>query len=496
MPNFSFLRKHVLSQWRALSRCERLLVVLCICTLPLVNPWVRGDGVGYYAYARALLIDHDLRFEKDWLAANESFRMNRVNTEGRLTAEQYTSTGYIDNHFAIGPAIDWAPFLIPTHTAVLALNRLGARIPADGFSRPYRMAMALGTAFYGFAGLFLSFRLARSFFEERWAFWSTLGIWFASSLPVYMYLNPSWSHAHSAFAGALFLWYWHRTRRTRTMPQWALLGLIAGLMLDVYYIHAVLLLVVLLESLGGYRRALQGREERGSTLWRLFSANLVFALALVLAFLPTLITKKIIYGHPLSFGYGENWFWGSPALWSVLFSSNHGLFVWTPVVLLAVAGLFCMMKYDREFAAMLLVTFGAFCYVIASYENWHGIASFGNRFFVSLTPVFVLGLAAAMDAAARRLRRERLAAGLVAASVGVLVLWNAGFIFQWGTHRVPARGPVSWREVAYNQVAVVPAGFLRTARSYLGARGSLMQEIEREDVERLKQPAGGSDKKR
>ena len=35
-------------------------------------------------------------------------------------------------------------------------------------------------------------------------------------LPVYMYFNPSWSHAHSAFIVALFVWYWDRTRTTRT----------------------------------------------------------------------------------------------------------------------------------------------------------------------------------------------------------------------------------------------------------------------------------------
>jgi hypothetical protein len=32
---------------------ERFLVLLFLLTLPLMNPWVRGDGVGYYAYARA-----------------------------------------------------------------------------------------------------------------------------------------------------------------------------------------------------------------------------------------------------------------------------------------------------------------------------------------------------------------------------------------------------------------------------------------------------------
>ena len=184
-------------------------------SLPIVNPWVRGDGVGYYAFARALLIGHNLRFEQDWRSANPSFRQGRLDANGQLLASQYTRTGHLDNHFTVGPAILWAPFLSLAHGAVLLANRFGAQLAADGFSRPYVWTMALATAAYGFAGLLLAFDLARRYVDERWAFLATLGIWFASSLPVYMYFNPSWSHALSAFAVALFLWYWHRTRGAR-----------------------------------------------------------------------------------------------------------------------------------------------------------------------------------------------------------------------------------------------------------------------------------------
>ena len=55
---------------------------LCL-SLPFSNPWVRGDGVGYYAFARSLLIEHRLDFTRDWLQANPSFQMNRVDANGR-----------------------------------------------------------------------------------------------------------------------------------------------------------------------------------------------------------------------------------------------------------------------------------------------------------------------------------------------------------------------------------------------------------------------------
>src|SRR6185437_7654785 len=319
-----------------LNGYDKILILIFVLTLPLVNPWVRGDGVGYYAYARAIVVNHNLQFEPNWLRANPSFYLGRIDAPGHLRADQYTRTGHLDNHFSIGPALIWIPFLAITHVAVHGVDHLGARIPADGFSWPYIDTMAFITALAGFLGLFLSFHLARKYFSERWAFLATLAIWFTSSLLAYMYFNPSWSHAHSAFIVALFLWYWDRTRAVRTLPQWLLLGLIYGLMIDVYYPNALFLVVVLVQLAVTAARILRSglssktREFRAPVL-----GSCVFAAALVLALLPILITRWIIYGSPLATGYTEGtlWHFTNPFWGQVLFSSDHGLFSWTPVLL-------------------------------------------------------------------------------------------------------------------------------------------------------------------
>src|SRR6266851_322943 len=248
-PNFSP------SPARRSRNSERLLLLLFLFSLPFLNPWVRGDGVGYYAFARAPLIEHSLDFTKDYQHANESFRGPRLDENNQPRADFRTSTGHLENHFTVGPAILWAPFLLVTHLGVLLARALGSPFAADGFSAPYRITMALATALYGFLGLVLAFRLARQYVEERWALLATLSIWWASSLPVYMYFNPSWSHAHSAFAVALFLWYWHETRSSRSPAQWLILALIAGLMLNIYYANAMVLAVLAVEALRQYLTA-------------------------------------------------------------------------------------------------------------------------------------------------------------------------------------------------------------------------------------------------
>ena len=72
----------------SLTKYDRILVLLFLITLPLSNPWVRGDGVGYYAMARSLLIEHHLDFSKDWLAANTSFRMGHLAADGSIRSNQ------------------------------------------------------------------------------------------------------------------------------------------------------------------------------------------------------------------------------------------------------------------------------------------------------------------------------------------------------------------------------------------------------------------------
>ena len=127
----------------------------------------------------------------------------------------------------------------------------------------------------------------------------------------------------------------------------------------------------------------------------------------------------------------------------------------------------------------------AYLYVIGCYEDWAGISSFGSRFFVSLTPLFILGLAAFFDWL-ERVWQERRAAILAVSVTAVLIIWNLGLVFQWGVHLIPARGPISWRDAAYNQVAVVPVEAMRTVKSYLTRRKQLMRNIEQTDIEQSK----------
>src|ERR1700722_9589111 len=62
---------------------ERWLLLLFLLSLALLNPWVRGDGVGFYAFARAPLIEHSFDFDRDYISANAGFREARLDATGQ-----------------------------------------------------------------------------------------------------------------------------------------------------------------------------------------------------------------------------------------------------------------------------------------------------------------------------------------------------------------------------------------------------------------------------
>ena len=53
-------------------------------------------------------------------------------------------------------------------------------------------------------------------------------------------------------------------------------------------------------------------------------------------------------------------------------------------------------------------------------------------------------------------------------------------------HLIPARGPISFSEAAYNQVYVVPQQLSSHLKSYLFRRSDLMQQIEQKDVQQIR----------
>ena len=459
-----------------------LLAGVFAITVPLVNPHIRGDGNGYYAYVRSAVIDGDLRFDNEYRRGDPAFVASVFGPDGRVSPGLVLGGGYVKNQWAVGPSLLWAPAFLLGHGIAWSLGSLGWGIAADGYSPPYRWLCALATAIYAFAGLALASRAAEQLVGPGAAVAATIGVWLASPLPVYMYFLPFHVPALSAFAVSLFVWSWLRTRERRTVRAWGLWGLSGGLMVEVYHLNAVCLL---LPGLDLVRELVDRRAAGSGGRARTVGKAVAFGLGAAAALVPHIAVKSIVHGSPFRTGYEDRFFWGSPRLWQVAFASEHGMFLWTPVLLLGAVGLGLLWRRDRWTAAGLTAVFLAYYYAVASYENWHGQSAFGSRFMVSLTPVFILGLAQALASASKLPLLAGRHGLLYVAVLSPLILWNVGLMFQWGTGLVPNRGPVDFAVVTRHQVTRVPGRVVDFLARYLADREQVTRAIEQRDLERV-----------
>jgi hypothetical protein len=163
--------------------------------------------------------------------------------------------------------------------------------------------------------------------------------------------------------------------------------------------------------------------------------------------LPQLVIYYAATGRPVVSSYGALGFnWSSPQLFGVLFSVQKGLFFWSPLLLLAAAGLAMLARSGnavRAFVVPAALFLAADAYIIASWWDWQFGGSYGHRGFVDALPVFALGLAAfyswAAAAPARRAAAAILVLCLVSLSVfQMLQYWNGVLPFSdltWDQYR-------------------------------------------------------------
>jgi len=295
-----------------------------------------------------------------------------------------------------------------------------------------------------------------------------VAIWLGSGLPAYIYVDPAWSHAQSVFIVAVFLWYWQRTRGARTLQQWLILGLIVGLMIEVYFPNAVFFLLILFAP-GATRNIMDSRTVPAPSRpvgYTLCAVSALIALA------PTFIIRTVLFGNPLALGaYGDHgWNWTAPAVLTVLFSPSQGLFTTHPVLGFAVGGLLLWLRRDPSLGRGLLAALVAFTLLVATYPLWNFGPSFGNRYFISFTAPFILGLSLALSVLAERWGNVPAFSRRAWVVAALLVIWNLGLVFQWGTGLMPDVGRVYWQEILYNEFRVVPGQAWRAMHARFSSR--------------------------
>ncbi|MEY2424495.1 MAG: hypothetical protein QOI61_67 [Actinomycetota bacterium] len=453
------------------ARPRRLLVTLGVilgCAL-FVNPYLRGDGNGYYAYVRSVVIDHDLKFQNEFAHGDPAF-LRATHYDGkRFPASASTKPGYIRNQWSVGASLLWAPFFLAAH----ALVKVVGHWPADGYSFPYRWFCAFGTALYAALGLFLARQVAARVTDASSATLAVVTVLGASSLAIYMLFLPFWGLALATLPAAILVWQWSQGA-TWSLRRWFLYGAMVGLATT---IHPLGIAWITLLAVAWFR-------DKG-TLRDRVAVGAVAAAGFLVAEIPQMVIRAIAHGDALDTGYNVEWNFTRPPLVAELLSAKHGLFTWTPVALIAVVGLILLFRKGRDRLALGLgATFVVLLYLSAAYVTEEQ-SSFGNRMFVHFTPGFVVGLAVVVAALGRNRLRAATAAG------AVLIAWNGLFAFQWAWGLLPKRGGIDWAQMVRQQFTTAPKELGSVAVRFFTDRDGLIDDVQRRDEERISRGEDG-----
>ena len=397
------LRPQILHRmWRALDGPGLVWAVFFAVLLVVFHgafDRASGDGREYFAQLHSIVFDRDLNF---------------INEAREFGADEVRI-------FPFGSALLWLPFYLLAHVWLLTVNALGGNLRHEGYYYPYQMAVGLGTLTYGFAGLVLAYRVACDYFSRWVSLAATLIVCAGSFVLWYLAVDSSYTHGNSLFSVTLFLFLWHRSRASRTTRAWLWLGLAGGLMTMVRWQNAVFLAPLVFDGIAALWRAMRG--DRTSIAADAQGLGIAAA-GFFAAFLPQMYFWKVVNGGWLAVPHGQagqQW-WGDSLLLDVLFSPNHGLLAWHPILYLSLIGVPFFMRRDWRLGSLLGLLFAAQVYVNGAVTTWWGGSAFGGRRFDGCVLLFILGLSALL-----RWGREHPAA-LWTGSLGVLIAGNLMFM--------------------------------------------------------------------
>ena len=344
---------------------------------------LEADAKGYYAHLPALFIYQDLNYGFFDEIETKKYANEHLFYDYRIGAD-----GHIINKYYCGTALAQLPFFLIAHTVAHFSN-----YDADGYSKPYPLLITIAALFYLFIGLMFMDRTLQLYNIAEWARAVVPVVaTFGTNLFYYAVVEPGMSHIYSFAFVAMFIHYSAVYFRYKKLSYTIIIAIIYGLIVLIRPVNGLVLLALPFIA-GGYSSFIGGirhfLRHGGYVVYGLLSFAAILFIQLMI--------YKVSTGSFLLYTYGEEKLdLLNPHFFEILFSYRKGLFLYTPVYLVSLAGLFFVKKRSTfEFYAILghliVVT-----YVLSSWWMWYYGGSFSSRVFVDQLPFFMLLMAFAL----------------------------------------------------------------------------------------------------
>lgn len=367
-------------------RFKKLIFVILIiftgiyvCKQNRHNTVIGSDGDGYYIYLPAFIIFKDYNFtHKNTFSAG----YNKCIEQSYFARE---SGGKKIDQFTCGVAVLWLPFFLAAHFIASMFT-----VP-DGYSAVYQMAVALAAFVYLVTGLLFLVKLFQTYRLSKLTKWMTAAVvLLGTNLFHYTFFEPSMSHVYS-FSVITVILFTVRSYfvSVRSLYLWISLLLLALVVLiRPFNMLVVILLPFLADDFDQFR----------NTLRLMFSKHFKWLLTGFIMFVAVVSVQSVIWfvqtGNGLVDSYKNQGFnFAEPHVWNVLFGFRKGLFMYTPLLLFALPGIFVVFKQNRFRFFVLMLFLTVLVYAVSCWWNWWYGMSYGHRAFIDYYAVFALLMA-------------------------------------------------------------------------------------------------------
>jgi len=407
---------------------------------------ISGDGIGYYACLPSLLIYGDPSWEKFTGAERRIYGRSDYNP-------QYLTlvNGRQVNKYLSGESL----LLLPFFTAGVMFSWItGSEVNGLGFW--FQLFTGIGSLFYLLAGLHYLRKILKNFsFRENVIAVTLIAIIAGTNLFCYATGQPSMSHVFSFFSINAFLWSCLRFSLSPSNRLRVLCGIFLALIILLRPTNILVLLIVPV-FLSGTRistfiKQLINRKHPG----------------FIISFASLMLIQPVLWrlqtGQWLVMSYpDEGFYFLRPRVISFLFSFRRGWFIYTPLMLPALAGIFFLPGKKRLYFPVFILFFTVLVYISSSWWCWYYGDGFGQRPMIDFYGVFAVLLAALLSRPETAVVRR-----LFILTVCLCIALN---LFQTWQYRMNYISRHNMNREMYFHV------FLRTADEYRDCLGGCTEE--------------------
>lgn len=342
---------------------------------------IASDVAHYYSYLPALFYERDLSL---------SFLSDSSNHQKELQfySPNHTSENKAVIKMSMGMSCSYLPFFALAHIYATLFD-----YPVDGFSEPYQFAIQFASLFYYLVGLLFLWKVVCLYFSPPVTFITLFCISFGTNAFYYLTLGAGMAHATNFGCMSAFLLLtlqWHNNPR---MSKAMLLGCLGGILILLRPINLLAFIFFLFYSVNSI---ISFRSKLNFLLSKKLQV-LVIIFVSILMFVPQMLYWRYVTGDFVFNSYvGEHFYFNNPHIFKALFGFRKGWFIYTPVMLISLAGFFLLREKLKEFALALPLFFMLYIYVAFSWWCWWYGGSFSQRVLIDIYPFLAIPFAAVL----------------------------------------------------------------------------------------------------